>query len=222
MLDLPGQPLIDKHRLIGGCVRLPLEVDAQRLLQEVTALSPSWWGTTGGRIGLQNAAEAVFLRGYAPAEGDRPIEDRPALDELPYVRIIINELINAPALRCLLARMPPGSSIAPHIDDRAPYFFKSLRVHVPVQTHDQVWMYCAGASYQMRPGEVWALNNVAIHAVWNAHAVLSRTHMICDFLPSPALLDLLSRGERDLGRSAPDVERHFQELAAAPQAAAKR
>ena len=90
MLDLPGQPLIDKHRLVGGCLRLPVQVDAQRLLQEVTALSSSWWGTSAGRIGLQNAAEAVFLRGYAPAEGDRPIEDRPALDELPYVRIIMS------------------------------------------------------------------------------------------------------------------------------------
>ena len=127
MLDLPGQPVIDKHRLIGGCVRLPLVVDAQRLLQEVNALSSSWWGTSGGRVGVHYAAEAVFLRGYAPAEGNRPIEDRPALNELPYVRTIMSELA-APPLRCLLARMPPGSSISPHID-RAPYFSKSLRVH---------------------------------------------------------------------------------------------
>jgi Aspartyl/Asparaginyl beta-hydroxylase len=220
VLDLPGQPVIDKHRLVGGCVRLPLEVDAGRLLQEVAALSPSLWGTSGGRGSVNYAAEAIFLRGYAPAEGNRPIEDRPALNELPYVRTIMSEL-GAPPLRCLLARMPPGSSISPHID-QAPYFSKSLRVHVPVETHENVWMHCAGATYQMKPGEVWMLNNVATHAVWNAHAVLSRTHLICDFLPTPALLDLLSRGERDLGRSVPHAERHFQELAAAYQAAAKR
>jgi hypothetical protein len=223
VLELPGHPLIDKQRLVGGCVRLPLQIDAQRLLQEVAALSPSWWGTTGGRIGLQSAAQAVFLRGYAPAEGDRPIEDRPVLHELPYARSIINELIGAPPLRCLLARMPPGTSIAPHIDDRAPYFFQSLRVHIPVETHEQVWMVCAGATYQMRIGEVWMLNNNAAHAVWNASDSLSRTHMICDFLPAPRLLDLLSRGERDLGRNRPEVLRHFEELVAAKsQASAPR
>jgi hypothetical protein len=60
----------------------------------------------------------------------------------------------------------------------------------------------------MRAGEVWVLNNSTRHAVWNEHATLSRTHLICDFLPSPALLDLLSRGDRSLGRRMPVVEQH--------------
>ena len=63
----------------------------------------------------------------------------------------------------------------------------------------------------MRPGEAWALNNSAAHAVWNAHPERSRTHLICDFLPSPALLELLARGERDLGVSRPDVEAYTSE-----------
>ena len=73
-------------------------------------------------------------------------------------------------------------------------------------------MYCAGATYQMKPGEVWALNNVATHAVWNAHAALSRTHLICDFLTSPALLDLIARAERDLGSVEPAVHERVQAL----------
>jgi hypothetical protein len=52
------------------------------------------------------------------------------------------------------------------------------------------------------------LNNCAVHAVWNEHSSLSRTHMICDFLASPALLGYLERGERTLGRPMPEVERH--------------
>jgi hypothetical protein len=60
-------------------------------------------------------------------------------------------------------------------------------------------MYCAGLSFRMQPGEVWALNNSAIHGVWNAHATEARTHLICDFLPDPELLELLARAERDLG-----------------------
>jgi hypothetical protein len=64
-------------------------------------------------------------------------------------------------------------------------------------------MVAAGQCYLMKPGEVWVLNNNAVHAVWNAHPTLARTHMICDFLPSAALLDLLARGERTLGSPMP-------------------
>ena len=71
-------------------------------------------------------------------------------------------------------------------------------------------MHCAGTTYQMKPGEVWVLNQRGLRTpVWNTHAVLSRTHMICDFLPSPALLDLLSRGGGINGAQRAGRERHF-------------
>jgi hypothetical protein len=213
MLDIPGQPMLDKGELVGACARLPVQVDAARLQAEVSGLPASSWGTTGGRVGVHRAAEAVFLRGYAPAEGDKPIVDRPPLAQLPYARFIITTLIAAPAQRCLLARLPAGGSVAPHID-RAPYFSQTIRVHVPVETHESAWMLCAGQCYQMRPNEVWALNNCAEHAVWNAHATLARTHLICDFLPSAELLALLAGAERGLGQRQPGVEQYFGALRA--------
>jgi Aspartyl/Asparaginyl beta-hydroxylase len=212
MLDIPGQPVIDKAALVGGCVRMPLRVDAARLRDEVEALRPSLWGSPGGRVGVQRAAEAVFLRGHAPAEGDLPIEDRPPLGELPYIRSIIETQMSAPPQRCLLARLAAGEFIAPHID-RAPYFSKTIRIHLPVATHARAFMWSVGACYVMQAGEVWALNNCAPHAVWNAHATLARTHLICDFLPSPALLDLLARSERSLGTHNPEVDDYFARLA---------
>jgi hypothetical protein len=33
--------------------------------------------------------------------------------------------------------------------------------------------------------------------------------MICDFLPTPALLQLMAAGDRNLGRYVESVERHF-------------
>ena len=153
MLDVPGQPILDKQFLIGGCRRLPLSIDSQRLRHEVSLLPPDVWGTTGGRVGVHNVAEALFLRGFAPFEGDRPVEDRPALDALPYVRWLIHNLIAAQPLRCLLARLPAGAVVAPHID-RAPYFSKTLRIHVPVETNESVYMAASGLSFTMREGEV--------------------------------------------------------------------
>lgn len=210
MLDIPDQPEIDKATLVGGCVRLPLNVQGARLRNEVAVLPESFWGSRGGRVGVHRPAEAVFLRGYAPAEGDKPIDDRPALQYLPYAREIIQTLIPAQPMRCLLARLPPGAVVALHIDDGAPYFFKTLRVHVPVVTHETAWMLAAGLVYVMRPGEVWMLNNSSRHGVWNAHETVARTHLICDFLPTPALLALLASGDRQLGRADASIDTHVR------------
>lgn len=205
MLDLPGIPAIEKSAIVGGCVLLPLQVDAQRLRAEVDSLPQTLWGSRGGRVGVHLAADAIFLRGHAPAEGDLPIEDRQALQHLPYVREIVNTLIPAPALRCLLARLPPGATVGMHIDT-APYFSKTLRMHVPVVTHESAWMLAAGYVYAMRPGEVWILNNSALHGVWNDHVSISRTHLICDFLPTAGLLAMLARGNPGLGRLDESIE----------------
>jgi len=209
MSALPESALPDKTALIGGCARLPLRVDAARLRAEVEALPEPMWETRGGRLGPHDAARAIFLRGYAPAEGrHKPIEDRDAFALVPYAREIITHLLPAPAQRCLLALLPAGAIVPPHAD-HGPYFLKTLRIHVPVITHDLAWMYCDSRVYRMLPGEVWALNNSAMHAVWNADAALPRTHLICDFLPTPALQEMLARAERELGIVNADVEKRL-------------
>jgi hypothetical protein len=216
MLNLAGKPLLPKTRLIGGCVRLPRDVDIVPLATEFAALAEAEWESTAGRVGVHRAADAIFLRGFAPADGDRPIEDRPILARLPALRRCIEHLIDAPRMRCLLARLPPGATIAPHRDDGAPYFDQTLRVHVPLVTNDQVFMMCADRQYTMQPGEVWVLDNSAVHAVWNAHPARARTHLICDYLPSPELLTLLAVGTRGLGREIPAVDEHFASFGPRP------
>jgi hypothetical protein len=212
MLELAGQPHLDKHALLGACIRLPISLDAARLESEVSSLPSHLWGNSGGRIGVHQTAQAVFLRGFAPAEGNLPIEDRPALNCLPYVRELIHTLIPATPQRCLLARLPGAARILMHVD-RAPYFSQTLRLHAAVSSHEQVYMQCAGFSYIMRPGELWALNNSAPHGVWNRDDNRQRTHLICDFLPSAGLCELLANGERDLGEVRSDVEAHLQQPA---------
>jgi hypothetical protein len=211
MLDISGWPVLDKSVIVAGCARLRLRVDAERLRREVDALAPEVWGTRGGRVGVHRVAEAVFLRGRAPAEGDLPVHDREVLAQLPYARSIIEQQIPSPPLRCLLARLPGGATVAPHID-RAPYFAKSLRVHVPVETHEQVWMVSGTLCYRMRAGEVWVLNNSVSHAVCNADPERSRTHLICDFLPTPEFLRIIAEGEAGLGQTVPSVTAHLAAL----------
>jgi hypothetical protein len=208
MVDLATIPVLDKARLIGGCARLPIRVDAQRLAAEVAALPAALWGSRGGRVGVHRQAEAIFLRGYAPAEGDKPIEDREPFAQLPYLRSIFAEQIRARPMRCLLAKLHAGANVAPHVD-QGEYFAKTIRLHLPVTTHEAVAMYSAGQVYRMRTGEIWALDNCDVHGVLNASATESRVHVICDFLPDAPLLELLARADRGLGAVDPLVEREL-------------
>jgi hypothetical protein len=79
-------------------MRLPLKIDADRLRGEVAALPDSLW-TRGGRVGVHKVSEALFSRGFAPAEGEKPVADRPALNLLPYARFIIEQMLPAAPLR---------------------------------------------------------------------------------------------------------------------------
>ena len=69
-------------------------------------------------------------------------------------------------------------------------------------------MIAGDAVYRMSEGEVWALNNSAMHAVWNASKTQSRTHLICDFLLTAALEQLLGSADRTRGELRPDVQQY--------------
>jgi hypothetical protein len=215
----PDTPLaLDKRRLIGACARLPITIDADRLRREVEALPMAVWDSRADRVGVHRDTGALFLRGHAPAEGEHPIADRPVLDQLPYCRELMQTTLGGSPLRCLLARLPGGKHVAAH-SDLGPYFTSAIRLHIPVISHPRAFMLCDTLCYVMAPGEAWALNNAARHAVWNADPEQARTHMICDFAPTPGLLDLLERAERDLGQRAEAVERAIEDLTAQRRAA---
>ena len=200
---------IDKDRLIGACVRLDLSLDADRLTQEVTGIATDEWFVGNRSQQVHSDVDAIFLRGYAPREGNKPINDRDILNQLPYISELIHQQIPAPPLRCLLARLAPCGSVKLHADNGV-YFRKTLRLHIPVVTSPEASMYCSGHFYRMQSGEVWALNNIGIHGVLNEHASIARTHIICDFQPTPELLGLIAAGQSDLGVEDPAAYARLQ------------
>ena len=198
MFAISEYPKLDKEILIGTCVKLPISFEIEKLINDFQSISPDLWGSRGGRVGVHVQAEAVFLRGFAPAEGDLPIEDRPVLETLPYAKQLIHQLLGAQPLRCLFAKLKANGQVPLHIDN-GEYFEKTIRIHFPVVTNTKAKMYVGGEEFSMQVGEIWAINNCAVHGVINAHESEARTHLICDYLPSESLLQLLSDGDHDLG-----------------------
>lgn len=202
MPNIADCPKLPKHVLIGSCLRLPVKFDTEKLLEEFHSIDGSLWGARGGRVGVHVQAEAIFLRGYAPADGDLPIGDRDITASLPFTMQLIRQLLRAQPMRCLFAKLKPKGKVPIHIDHGV-YFEKTIRIHVPVVTNPQAIMIAGGQFFHMRVGEVWALNNSDAHGVLNESETLARTHLICDYIPSEYLLNLLAKGERNLGVNLP-------------------
>jgi hypothetical protein len=83
-------------------------------------------------------------------------------------------------MRVQLAELPPGEVIKPHRDTN----ILSLvhRLHVPLVTHEKVKFTISGKSFFLSVGELYDLNNVAVHSVENLSDVM-RVHLMIDMLP---------------------------------------
>jgi hypothetical protein len=189
---------VNKELFIGGCSRLDIQVDADRLAKEVGSLDAMVWSGTAGRVGPHMKVDAVFLRGYAAAEGPKPLEDREILKQLPYVREVIYEALSSQPQRCVLASLQPDSVVRAH-QDQGPYFSQHYRFHIPVFTSPHVKMVVEHLVYQMLPGEIWAINNNAPHGVVNDDPDEARAHIIVDYKPTAEIVGLLERADKSLG-----------------------
>lgn len=93
-----------------------------------------------------------------------------AWDVLPHLRTIIFDLMRRvdgiQLGRVIISRMKPGAKIAPHIDEGAPATFFT-RYQLALQCRPGCAFTIENESLQMRPSEVWLINNRATHGVVN-------------------------------------------------------
>jgi hypothetical protein len=81
--------------------------------------------------------------------------------------------------RVMLARMPAGGVIKPHVD-AAPAASWPHKIHVPITTNPQVQFYVDPHTYHFEVGQAYEVNNLAPHAVENA-GTTPRIHLIFEY-----------------------------------------
>ena len=87
-------------------------------------------------------------------------------------------------LRAMLAKLPPGEVISPHVD-RHESFHVAHRIHVPVTTNSRVRFYIEGRPYKFATGQAYELNNQRLHSVMNKGCE-DRITLIFDYMPPPS------------------------------------
>lgn len=100
--------------------------------------------------------------------------------------------------RVMLARMAPGGIIHPHRDEN-PAAKWPHKIHVPIQTNDDVTFFVDGVAYHFAEGEAVEVNNMGLHAVTN-RGTTDRIHLIFEYYdidqPEPAWLAPINAAAR--------------------------
>lgn len=86
--------------------------------------------------------------------------------------------------RVMLAKLPPGSFIAPHVDgDRRGHV--PHKIHVPLETNPQAVFFLGGERHHFEVGRAYEVDNGARHSVVNGGDT-DRVHLIFEYLDAEA------------------------------------
>lgn len=176
-------------------------VDISALRAAVTAIPEATWAAENAgkpnKFGVLGATRHFVFRFVDSPHDWRRSHDRPAW---PQWRGVLEPVMAAAVRdygyargafpRVMLARMPPGGIIHPHVDAN-PAALWPHKIHVPLSTNPGVISFFGGQAHHFPEGEAVEVNNLGPHWVRNDGAV-SRIHLIFEYYdvdqPDPAWL----------------------------------
>lgn len=176
-------------------------VDIARVKEAVLAFPESLWDAENAskpnRFGALGTTRHIVFRFVSNFDDWRQSYERPLWNE--WKPLLEPVLAAATAQygyahgafpRVMLARMAPGGVIHPHRDEN-PAAKWPHKIHVPLQTNNDVIFYVNGIAYHFAEGEAVEVNNMGVHAVAN-RGPTDRIHLIFEYYdldqPEPAWL----------------------------------
>lgn len=166
-------PLNASYRLIGY-------VNTNMLREAVLALPDEAWTQYRRKTDmhpLNKDVDSIAIR-HGLHEG-MPLYTNTAIykDLAEPLKTVLKVLPGADRIR--LAKLKAGGTIPVHIDGAA-YFALQHRLHIPLTTNPDVVFDVGGARKHMAVGEIWEINNVIHHSVYNL-GDSDRIHLVVDY-----------------------------------------
>jgi hypothetical protein len=171
-------------------VRALGQVDIAALRAAVLALPKAVWDRENAakpnRFAALDATRHIVFRFIDDPHDWRASHDRPAW---PQMRALLEPVL-AQAVRgygyargvfprVMLARMPAGGVIHPHVDAN-PAARWPHKIHVPLLTNDRVVCHFGGADHRLAEGAAVEVDNLGPHWVQN-HGPAPRIHLIFEY-----------------------------------------
>lgn len=129
-------------------------------------------------IALRSASgqESDILANY----GVEQYQDTSLLNQLPYLKSIIEEW-ECPKETIRLLALHPGAEIKPHRDCGCNYEGGVLRIHIPIQTNNELKFMVGGEQLKLEEGSCWYIDFDQTHSIFNAGENI-RVHLVIDAL----------------------------------------
>ena len=169
-------------------IKLPFSFDTQRLQQDLKRLESAGWIEHFVRQNYEGEWSVIPLRG--PANATHPVmmiysdptctdfADTPFLKESEYFPEVF-AAFKCPLLAARLMKLTPGSRIKEHTDLDLAAELGTVRLHVPIQTNDEVEFRLNGTRVVLKEGECWYLRLSDQHSVEN-RGKADRVHLVID------------------------------------------
>lgn len=166
---------------------LPFTFSATALLDDLDACRQYDWQQHFNQQDYSGRWTSLALRSASGQVDDitahpdtKTFTDTPLLGQCPYFRQIM-ERIACPKETVRLLSLAPGSVIREHTDPHTSYRSGFFRLHIPIQTAEDVRFRVDGCDVPMRVGECWYANFERPHSVEN-HGSVDRIHLVLDCL----------------------------------------
>ena len=188
-----------KTTSIPDVVKLPFTFYTQRIADSLANLSPSHWIDHYNTRDYSGTWDVLALRsgwGHASNIYSVPMpgnffQDTTLMQFFPDVTTIL-DILQCPKKAVRLMRLCAGAEIKEHCDDELDIALsKEARLHIPVQTNEEVEFYLNGKRVWLRTGECWYLNFNLPHKVIN-NGTIDRIHLVIDCEVNPWLIDTLT------------------------------
>lgn len=168
---------LDKSPVIS-CAQMPCHVRLPALQDELAQLMERSWvdhvnsnDSSGGWSVLPLRCQCAYveahpvLQGFAIANGE-DWQDLPVLGTCPELNTFLQSL-QCPLKSVRLMRLNAGAEIKPHRDHGLSLEYGEARLHLPLQTSNDVHFFVNHQRIPMRAGELWYINANQEHAVQN-------------------------------------------------------
>ncbi len=198
------------------CLKLPFVFEPERLRADLALVTAAEWIPHVNRRHYDGEWSGAALRSIGGAAGNivpdaadiSAFRDTALLARCAYFRDVLATFrCTLQAVRLL--RLHPRSNIAEHVDHALDFEDGEVRLHIPIETNDDVKFYLDGSRLVMAPGECWYTNVNLPHGVENASST-DRVHLVIDCQVNDWMRELFATTPR------PPVD-HYSALLSLPE-----
>ena len=172
-------------------LKLPFQFDVAKIKEELAQFTKADYSDI---YNPSVTLETLWLKHFIePVGGPHELVKfvpNEALKKCPYM-LSIFETFKCRVETFRIHTLDPGASIKPHIDSGYSFEQGKIRLHIPIQTNEQVEILLWDEPVKMKEGECWYCNFNIRHEVHN-HSDQARVHIILDCLVNEWLEDIFS------------------------------